>query len=1566
MSHGAADKNYHFRKASENGVKVNKRINHERKRKHLFVPGNWLKNRIVNSKVLKFDETTVHAVGWPRLDYLKEIAKARPPKKQSNPRKTILWAPTHDYARRGPDEVSLSSYPEFEPFLEQLKKDYDVEVSLHPRNRKDKAPTDEKLLRADIVITDFGTMVYEAIALGKQVIFPDWLIGDRIRKHLKHSAEYQIYKNKFGLHAESFEHLKQLIEQNTPINQESQAFFNDYLKTTEDTQKEFNSAKYIANLLLELDSKNEAQKGPLPTLEMAPRLLEEARDPETTRTLQILKNSNAPGYKTINIVTTQDPNYLILQDQLIQQFATYLPEEIKLTQSIDYQEDALNITFFIQNQADIFIVPFLADRNYCWTKNKQKQLYINQFKTVLVPGDWLKNRFLKSPSITLKKEQIIIVGSIRLDGLHSVVQYNQENNKKINNLAWLPVYTQWKDKSKTKMSSYPELQTVLKKLPDEIKVQQVPHPSDRKDKTPVHDQLMQADAIITDYSSTLYEAWALNKPVIFPRWLLQDKVLEKAPGSAEGHIYREKLGRHPESEAEFIELFNQDLMLSPNELEFAQHCIKNIDNQFSTPKAIQDFIIKICDKGRAERITTLKQTLSESIQQKRWAQAEAAVSELIQLNTDEPELYSKLAHMLRKQGKWWQEVEALKKAIELSPQYPTWHYRLGEALEAMNRHQQAAQAYGQAIELKQGKAEAQWYYRQGYCYQTQGHDGAPNLSAVKKAYDQAIAKDNKLNAKRFGIGVFHQVRGLWPQAQQAYAKQLNKTPWDAELCYRLGMAHDRCYEWSQAQEYYELALALDITQTYWHYRLGFVLERQNKFEQAAIAYEYAAKNRDKHTPYWFYRWGYVLEQAGKHDQACLAYLQTRNQPELDKPEPILDVEYNQEPSEAHNALNATQADQAELALAEAKISQPETIDPLEEYKQHLTNQSVIAQHLERILQQDTTNPQTWYKLGNAYERMQNWLKAAEAYQHALDRQNDHTPDWYYRLGYVLTQAESYQAACESFSKIDYLQGFNKRITRECPVEIINLEFNDNIYTLTASFQNKSKLNEDVAVQYFYLKHRERIGNEVDEHPLTTRCVHNDNIATYEFEINAADLNLAMHYWDLYIQLEAVDKVYGDVLVPIQLNRFAPDMLEKIDTNPWVLATRDEDTIFHPYRTVGGRKMAFLKRPRTEYDDPIYTQREQQALAEYQQDKQALDNRQAWMIYEKFSKTAQDNGFYFFKYAVKQRPHVYYVIEKDSPDRQYLKDYEDNVVEFMSVEHMKLLLSCEKIISSEGRGHGYAWRRISGDYKTALLNKQYIFLQHGVIGLKRLGNDFSKTNKNFAANKFVCSTQTEKEIIMTEFGYNEEDMILSGLPRWDGLTDTSDKHNELFLMPTWRNWLEDMSDEDFLQSDYFKHYAGLLSSPKLSELLTQHNLVLNFYLHPKVIVHLDKFKIDHEHIKIVDFGEYTIRELLQRAKVLITDYSSVAWDFVYMGKHVVFYHFDLEKYEKYQGAYIDLRNNMPGKVAVDQAFLVNIIEQQLNNIEDRYIHGDRISINDNTILFGEGLSEHIYNEISEKI
>ncbi len=222
MSHGVADKNYLW---SSDGQ--GKRLANQRQ--HLLVPGQWLRRRLLASPAIKLDEDRIHVVGWPRLDLLiGQVPKAR--RRGIGPAKPrVLWAPTHNRRKRGETARSTSSFPEFENYLRALSRFAWIDVSVHPRNRVDHTPTGASMPAADIVVADFGTTVYEAWALGKPVIFPRWLLADRIADHMPGSAESLIFAERIGYHPESFDELVDIVRAGPVLTPDVQAFMADYL-----------------------------------------------------------------------------------------------------------------------------------------------------------------------------------------------------------------------------------------------------------------------------------------------------------------------------------------------------------------------------------------------------------------------------------------------------------------------------------------------------------------------------------------------------------------------------------------------------------------------------------------------------------------------------------------------------------------------------------------------------------------------------------------------------------------------------------------------------------------------------------------------------------------------------------------------------------------------------------------------------------------------------------------------------------------------------------------------------------------------------------------------------------------------------------------------------------------------------------------------------------------------------------------------------------------------------------------------------------------------------------------
>ena len=217
LAHGIADKRYFFTQDSTTSLPLANEYD------FLLVPGNWHVNRLIEGTYrrnphyqIKVLESQIKKVGWLRLDPL--ISESRTRDKEPHHRLRLLWAPTHNVIPRTNektiDALAPSSLPGFKPHVKQMAARYIFRVSLHPRNRSDRKPTGSQLVWSDVVISDFGTMVYEAWALGKPVIFPRWAIDvETLINRNPLSAESYIYRNRIGLHPETYEEMISILDE---------------------------------------------------------------------------------------------------------------------------------------------------------------------------------------------------------------------------------------------------------------------------------------------------------------------------------------------------------------------------------------------------------------------------------------------------------------------------------------------------------------------------------------------------------------------------------------------------------------------------------------------------------------------------------------------------------------------------------------------------------------------------------------------------------------------------------------------------------------------------------------------------------------------------------------------------------------------------------------------------------------------------------------------------------------------------------------------------------------------------------------------------------------------------------------------------------------------------------------------------------------------------------------------------------------------------------------------------------------------------------------------------------
>lgn len=344
----------------------------------------------------------------------------------------------------------------------------------------------------------------------------------------------------------------------------------------------------------------------------------------------------------------------------------------------------------------------------------------------------------------------------------------------------------------------------------------------------------------------------------------------------------------------------------------------------------------------------------------------------------------------------------------------------------------------------------------------------------------------------------------------------------------------------------------------------------------------------------------------------------------------------------------------------------------------------------------------------------------------------------------------------------------------------------------------------------------------------------------------------------------------------------------------------------------------------------------------------------WVICER-GDDARDNGYWMYKYIKQNHPaqKVYYIIDFTSAD--YEKVSED-AIQLGSLKYYWALAVSSKIISTHyGAGNKYFSHKFFG---CSGLGKKFYFLQHGVTK-----DDMVQFYGDCAPMKlFVCGAKPEYDWIAKNFKHPDGVVRYTGFARFDQLHNAQSKR-QVLVMPTWRSYIK--TQEQFAESEYYIKWNGLINHPVLLRALKDMNIDLVFYPHYEVQKYITGFRSCSENVVIADFDHFDVQTLLKESAILITDYSSVSFDFAYMRKPVVYYQFDEEKFfsSHYRKGYFDYRTMGFGEVCQNEtAVLDEIIKLCSREMQLEDLYSERVS--QFFPLFDTRNSERIYEIIAE--
>ena len=341
----------------------------------------------------------------------------------------------------------------------------------------------------------------------------------------------------------------------------------------------------------------------------------------------------------------------------------------------------------------------------------------------------------------------------------------------------------------------------------------------------------------------------------------------------------------------------------------------------------------------------------------------------------------------------------------------------------------------------------------------------------------------------------------------------------------------------------------------------------------------------------------------------------------------------------------------------------------------------------------------------------------------------------------------------------------------------------------------------------------------------------------------------------------------------------------------------------------------------------------------------------------------DNSKYLFKYVNKYHSNIRSVwITKSKKVYFEMNSNGYEVVYAYSLEGYLISLKAKVAIISNSK---------MGDLNAFALNKNTLLVQlwHG-IPMKKLGFDSINSKRylinNFLKfifpwiksnyNLFILTSIYTKKYFRSAFKIADDRISLAGYPRTDVITNKNylnDDRLKVLYMPTYRETI----NEEMMLSHFF-------NIKKVNEFLKKFEILIDVKLHPQSKL-TDYFKNNNEgNINILEVDD--IYEVISKYDLLITDYSSIYYDFLLTDKPIILAPFDLANYSKTRGLYEDYLNFFSENIVFSLNDLMFSVKDILINKNDPF-KNDRIKLKNLFYKYNDSLScKRIVDEIEKKL
>ena len=286
----------------------------------------------------------------------------------------------------------------------------------------------------------------------------------------------------------------------------------------------------------------------------------------------------------------------------------------------------------------------------------------------------------------------------------------------------------------------------------------------------------------------------------------------------------------------------------------------------------------------------------------------------------------------------------------------------------------------------------------------------------------------------------------------------------------------------------------------------------------------------------------------------------------------------------------------------------------------------------------------------------------------------------------------------------------------------------------------------------------------------------------------------------------------------------------------------------------------------------------------------------WFFLDKIYKGG-DNAEYIYRYAKPQKDGIYktYLIDRHAPEAAALKADGLKPTYRNTLRHYMAFLNADVVVASNSTVMEVNHLSVdTSAYLRDLVHFKTACVQHG-LSVQNIAAAQNRLRDN--TRLYFCAAPIEIDNLSRPiYDYADNELKLTGVPRFDGLKDA--KKKQLLLSPTWRmqsavtvrknEGVQRDYNPYFRDSAYFEVYNALIHDKRLLDAAKRLSYEIVYVLHPIVSPQLKDFGDDTPVKILAATGDTSYETLFRESALMITDYSGVQFDFAYMRKPLIYY------------------------------------------------------------------------------